>query len=72
MKWGVITLYLLSIAFLHFRGRVRLPMLRQFFDHSSIMAPINLFMYAFSGVPRRRAVPSCIKPANLLMHGLPS
>ena len=53
MKWGVITLYLLSIAFLHFRGRVRLPMLRQFFDHSSIMAPINLFMYAFSGVPRR-------------------
>ncbi|MGC8035784.1 lipid A hydroxylase LpxO, partial [Salmonella enterica] len=27
------------------------PFLRQFFDHSSIMSPINLFMYAFSRVP---------------------
>lgn len=51
MKWVVVGIYLFSIVFIHFRGKVRLPFLRQFFDHSSIMAPINLFMYAFSRVP---------------------
>lgn len=51
MKWVVVGIYLFSILFIHFRGKVRLPFLRQFFDHSSIMAPINLFMYAFSRVP---------------------
>jgi len=34
-----------------FSGKVRLPMFRQLFDHSSIVAPMNLFMYLFSGVP---------------------
>ncbi|MGY4531329.1 beta-hydroxylase [Pseudomonas sp. TE3786] len=51
MKWIVLAVVLFSILFVHFRGRVRLPLLRQFADHSSIMAPINLFMYAFSRVP---------------------
>ncbi|MFL9877973.1 lipid A hydroxylase LpxO [Herbaspirillum rhizosphaerae] len=51
MKWVVVGIYLFSIFFIHFRGKVRLPFFRQFFDHSSIMAPINLFMYAFSRVP---------------------
>lgn len=51
MKWFVLALVLFSIMFVHFRGRVRLPLLRQLVDHSSIMAPINLFMYAFSRVP---------------------
>ncbi|WP_034292382.1 lipid A hydroxylase LpxO [Herbaspirillum sp. RV1423] len=51
MKWVVVGIYLFSIFFIHFRGKVRLPFFRQFFDHSSIMAPINVFMYAFSRVP---------------------
>lgn len=51
MKWAVAILYLLSIVYVHFRGKVRLPFFRQLFDHSSIMAPINIFMYLFSGVP---------------------
>ncbi|BEV14555.1 lipid A hydroxylase LpxO [Herbaspirillum sp. DW155] len=51
MKWAIVFIYLFSILFIHFRGRVRLPFFRQFFDHSSIMSPINLFMYAFSRVP---------------------
>lgn len=51
MKWTVVSLYLLSIFHIHFRGRVRLPIMRQLFDHSSFMAPINLFMHAFSRVP---------------------
>jgi beta-hydroxylase len=51
MKWIIVGIYLFSILFIHFRGRVRRPFFRQLFDHSSIMAPINLFMYAFSRVP---------------------
>ena len=50
MKWVVIALYTLSISYIHFRGKVRLPIFRQLFDHSSFVAPINLFMHAFSGV----------------------
>jgi beta-hydroxylase len=51
MKWALVSLYLLSILYLHFRGKVRLPFFRQLFDHSSIMAPLNGFIYLFSGVP---------------------
>lgn len=51
MKWAVASFYLLSILHIHFRGRVRLPFARQLFDHSSFMAPINLFLHLFSRVP---------------------
>ncbi|WP_151632409.1 lipid A hydroxylase LpxO [Noviherbaspirillum aerium] len=57
MKWTIISLYLLSIFHIHFRGRVRLPFFRQIFDHSSFMAPINLFMHAFSRVPSTPYLP---------------
>lgn len=50
MKWVVIALYTLSISYIHFRGKVRLPLFRQLFDHSSFVAPINLFIHAFSSV----------------------
>jgi beta-hydroxylase len=51
MKWAVASFYLLSVFHIHFRGKVRLPFMRQLFDHSSFMAPINLFMHLFSKVP---------------------
>jgi beta-hydroxylase len=51
MKWTLVSLYLLSVLHIHLRGRVRLPIMRQLFDHSSFMAPINLFMHVFSRVP---------------------
>lgn len=51
MKWVVVSVYLLSIVYVHFRGRVRLPLLRQMFDHSTFVAPINMFMHVFSSVP---------------------
>jgi len=51
MKWTIVSLYLLSVFHIHFRGRVRLPIFRQLFDHSSFMAPINLFLHTFSRVP---------------------
>ena len=51
MKWTVACIYLLAILHVHFRGKVRLPFMRQLFDHSSFMAPINLVMHLFSKVP---------------------
>jgi len=51
MKWTVLSLYLLAIFHVHFRGKVRLPLTRQLFDHSSFVAPLNMFMHAFSRVP---------------------
>ena len=53
MKLALLTFYLLSIFHIHFRGKVRLPFMRQLFDHSSFMAPINLFMHVFSKVPSK-------------------
>jgi beta-hydroxylase len=57
MKWAVLGFYLVSILHVHFRGRVRLPLGRQLFDHSSFMAPINLLMHVFSRVPATPYVP---------------
>jgi beta-hydroxylase len=57
MKWGFFGLYLLAIAHIHLRGKVRLPLLRQMFDHSSFMAPINAFMHFFSRVPSTPYLP---------------
>ena len=42
-----------SALAVHFRGKVRLGFWRQFSDHSTIMAPYNVLMYIFSGVPNR-------------------
>jgi beta-hydroxylase len=57
MKWLVVGFYFLSILHIHFRGRVRLPFRRQIFDHSSFMAPINIFMHKFSRVPSTPYIP---------------
>ncbi|WP_051555091.1 aspartyl/asparaginyl beta-hydroxylase domain-containing protein [Legionella fairfieldensis] len=47
-----LTSYAFSIAYTHLRGKVRLKLLRQLTDHSSLMAPVNAIMYLFSAVPR--------------------
>jgi beta-hydroxylase len=57
MKWAVVGFYLVSILHIHFRGKVRLPLARQLFDHSSFMAPINLLMHLFSKVPSTPYIP---------------
>jgi beta-hydroxylase len=51
MKWVIVGIWLASILFAHFRGRVRLPLARQFLDHSVLLAPINAFMILCSRVP---------------------
>ena len=45
--------FLASVLYVHWRGRVRLPWLRQLFNHSSLLAPINALLYLFSAVPAR-------------------
>jgi len=57
MKWVVVGFLVFSVAHIHFRGRVRLPFRRQLFDHSSFMAPINVFMHLFSRVPNTPYIP---------------
>lgn len=51
MKWLIPGLWLASILFAHFRGRVRLPLTRQLLDHSVILAPVNAFIVLCSRVP---------------------
>jgi beta-hydroxylase len=57
MKWVVVGFLILSVLHIHFRGKVRLPFGRQLFDHSSFMAPINVFMHLFSRVPSTPYIP---------------
>ena len=51
MKWFILALWIASILFAHFRGRVRLPLGRQFLDHSVALAPVNAFMVLSSRAP---------------------
>lgn len=65
MKWTIVSIYLLSILHIHFRGRVRLPFFRQIFDHSSFVSPLNTFMHLFSGVPATPYLPTSRFPELL-------
>jgi beta-hydroxylase len=58
MKWVVVGFLILSVLHIHLRGKVRLPFGRQLFDHSSFMAPINIFMHLFSRVPSTPYIPA--------------
>ena len=49
----VIALYLACILVVHFRGRVRHSFWGQVFDHSGLLAPVNVFLYAFSAIPNK-------------------
>lgn len=57
IKWLLLAGFLASTLFVHFRGRVRHGFIGQVFDHSGFLAPINVFMYAFSTVPSRPYLP---------------
>jgi beta-hydroxylase len=51
MKWLIIGIFLSSVMYVHFRGKVRHRFFKQIFDHSAVVAPFNVFMYLFSKVP---------------------
>jgi beta-hydroxylase len=57
MKWFILLLFIASTLYVHLRGRVRHPFLRQLSDHSTFLAPLNAFMYLFSKVPNTPYLP---------------
>ncbi|MEM9243608.1 MAG: aspartyl/asparaginyl beta-hydroxylase domain-containing protein [Pseudomonadota bacterium] len=48
VKLWIVVIFLLSTMYIHYRGKVRFRFLRQLTDHSTILAPINAFIYLFS------------------------
>jgi beta-hydroxylase len=52
-KLIVLYAFIASAVYVHFRGRVRHRFFRQLTDHSSLMAPYNVLMYACSAVPNK-------------------
>lgn len=53
IKAGIIVLWLGSLTYIYFRGKVRLSFFRTVFNHTALLAPVNAFMYLFSAVPAR-------------------
>jgi beta-hydroxylase len=52
-RWLALGALVVSAAFVHFRGRVRLKFTRQITDHSTFTAPYNSLVYLFSRTPNR-------------------
>ena len=52
-KYIVAALLVASAVAVHYRGRVRHGFFRQLSDHSTLLAPYNVFMHLFSAVPSR-------------------
>ncbi|VVN42317.1 hypothetical protein PS662_05550 [Pseudomonas fluorescens] len=52
-KASLLLLFFGSTLYVHLRGKARLPVLRQFVNHSALFAPYNALMYVFSSVPSR-------------------
>lgn len=48
-----ILIFIVAGVYVHHRGKVRHSFSRQLTDHSTIMAPVNCFMYLFSAVPNK-------------------
>ena len=57
MKIAFVLIFVLSIAYVHLRGRVRHKLTRQLGDHSSFLAPINSFLYLFSKLAAKPYLP---------------
>ncbi|HZP91976.1 MAG TPA: aspartyl/asparaginyl beta-hydroxylase domain-containing protein [Burkholderiales bacterium] len=52
-KFLILYVFLVSSLYVHLRGRVRLKLLRQLGNHSTLLAPYNVLMYLFSAVPQK-------------------
>lgn len=51
IKASLLGTFLASVLFVHFRGRARLPLLRQMVNYSALFMPHNALMQLFSGIP---------------------
>lgn len=52
-KFLFLYVLIISTVIIHYRGKVRYKFFRQLTDHSTFMAPINVPMYALSGVENK-------------------
>ncbi|ENY3597534.1 aspartyl/asparaginyl beta-hydroxylase domain-containing protein, partial [Acinetobacter baumannii] len=41
IKWIILAIFVISALYIQHRGKVRHSFYRQFFDHSTLLAPIN-------------------------------
>ena len=57
LKLLILAYWVGSSIYVHYRGKVRHKPLRHATDHSSIFAPLNVFMYIFSKVPNQPYIP---------------
>ncbi|HAT1637764.1 TPA: lipid A hydroxylase LpxO [Raoultella planticola] len=56
-------IFLISVAYAHSRGKEKQKLSRQLFDHSTFMAPVNMFMTGFSTLPARQPyIPADVFP----------
>ena len=58
MKWILISGWLSAMLFFQYRGAVRAPWKKVFFDHSALLAPLNALMVLFSRAPTTPFVPT--------------
>jgi beta-hydroxylase len=61
-KWIILGIFIASAICIHYRGRVRHSFLRQLTDHSTLLAPFNVIMYACSKVPNKPFVDAAAFP----------
>ena len=47
----IIVFFVVCGIYVHFRGRRKQSIVRQLFDHSTFMGPVNILKYLFSKVP---------------------
>lgn len=47
----ILIIFLISFLYTYYRGKEKLKVSRQLFDHSTFLAPVNMFMTEFSKLP---------------------
>jgi beta-hydroxylase len=67
LKFILFYILIISTIIVHYRGKVRFKFFRQLTDHSTFMAPINMPMYAFSGVENEPYIKSSNFPQLSLL-----
>ncbi|RWR01335.1 aspartyl beta-hydroxylase [[Pantoea] beijingensis] len=50
----ILGIFIISVLYAHSRGKEKQKLSRQLFDHSTFIAPINMFMTAFSTLPSKQ------------------
>lgn len=67
-KFIFLYVLIISTIIIHYRGKVRYKFFRQLTDHSTFMAPINVPMYALSGVENQPYIKTASFPQLELLR----